>query len=229
MTLEERVLFSQKDQSIANDLISDYKNFISSCAQKTLGRYVTDQDDEMSIAMLAFHEAIQKYEMQKGSFLNFAHIIIKNRIIDYIRKEHKNTNSIPFSNLEKVDDDGNTIEFDIEAPINNSFDIKHELEVLSIELRQFDITYFELTKVTPKSKKTKLACQKVIEFILNHPIMISELKTKKYLPIKLIMETVSIDRKIIERHRKYIIAVVIILSGQYDLIAEYFPMKGGHR
>ena len=37
--------------------------------------------------MIAFHEAIQGYERQRGSFLAFAAQLIRNRLIDYYRKE----------------------------------------------------------------------------------------------------------------------------------------------
>ena len=158
MTLEERVLSAQDDNTLANDIIKEYKNFISSCARKSVGKFITEQDDEMSIAMLAFNEALQKYDRNKGSFLNFANIIIKNRMIDYIRKEYKHEKSVPFSHLGKIDENGNTIEFDIEAPNHSNYDIKQELEMLSAELCQYDISYFDLAKVTPKSQKTKLAC-----------------------------------------------------------------------
>jgi len=228
MTLEERVLSAQNDNAIENELIKEYKNFIASCARKTAGKYITDQDDEVSIAMLAFHEALSKYDSEKGSFLNFANIMIKNRMIDYIRKEKRNAPSIPFSELSKIDEDGNVVEFDIEAPQNDNYDIKYELESLLIELGQYDISYFDLAKVTPKSKKTKLACRLVIEYIMNSPILTYEIKQKKYLPNKLILEAVSVNQKILERHRKYIIAAVIILTGPYDMTAEYFKdMKGG--
>ena len=86
MNLEEKVLLAQKDGNFRNDIIKEYNNFILSCAKKTVGGYVSDQDDEMSVAMIAFDEAITKYDSSKGSFINFAGIIIKNRLIDFMRK-----------------------------------------------------------------------------------------------------------------------------------------------
>ena len=228
MTLEERVLSAKNDNILASELIKEYKNYISFCAQKSVGRFITQQDDEMSIAMLAFHEALKKYDPEKGPFLNFANIMIRNRVIDYIRKEDKNSNSIPFSHLAKVDEDGNISDFDVEAPIQHNYDIKYELDMLSHELSHYHITYFDLAKVTPKSQKTKKVCQSIVQYIIKTPILIHEIKTKHYLPIKLIKEMMAVNRQTLERYRKYIIAVVIILTGHYDMIAEYFSgMKGG--
>ena len=81
-------------------------------ASKTLKRSVTTSDDEYIIAMMAFGDAIDGYNENKGDFLGFAKTVIRNRIIDSIRREAKH-NSVPFSALEKENSDGETIEFEI--------------------------------------------------------------------------------------------------------------------
>ncbi len=65
-----------------------------------LKRSVTTSDDEYIIAMMAFGDAIDGYNENKGNFLGFAKTVIRNRIIDSIRREAKH-NSVPFSALEK--------------------------------------------------------------------------------------------------------------------------------
>jgi len=47
------------------------------------------------------------------------------------------------------------------------------------------------------------------------------MKTTKQLPIKIISENAKVPRKILERHRKYIITAAEILSGDYPKLAEY--------
>jgi len=228
MALEDKVLLAQKDKLVANDLIEKYKNFILSCAQKTVGRYITEHDDGYSIALIAFNEAIHKYDVAKGSFLNFSRMVIKNRLIDNIRKESKNENVIPLSQLVRQDEDGKVTDFDIEDKNEIYSDIKFEIEALSSELSVYGISYMDLAKVTPKSKKTKAACFSAIKFLTDSSILVNEVKLKKLLPIQAILNRVDINRKTIERHRKYILAAVIILSGEYDNIAGYFSeIRGG--
>ena len=49
----------------------------------------------------------------------------------------------------------------------------------------------------------------------------------RVLPIKTILTSLKIHRKVIERHRKYIIAQIIVLTGEYDILTEYFDdLKG---
>ena len=55
----------------ADDLIRSYIPFIRSEATKFMGRLCTDQDDEYSIAMMAFYEAIMGYERGRGAFRTF--------------------------------------------------------------------------------------------------------------------------------------------------------------
>ena len=100
MKLEERVAEATNDKKLKNDLIGEYQNFILAAASKTLKRSVTTSDDEYIIAMMAFGDAIDGYNENKGDFLGFAKTVIRNRIIDSIRREAKH-NSVPFSALEK--------------------------------------------------------------------------------------------------------------------------------
>ena len=107
MKLEERVAEATNDKKLKNDLIGEYQNFILAAASKVLKRSVTTSDDEYIIAMVAFGDAIDGYNENKGNFLSFAKTVIRNRIIDSIRREAKH-NSVPFSALEKENSDGET-------------------------------------------------------------------------------------------------------------------------
>lgn len=216
------MIIAQTDNKVFEELTIEYKNYISSCANKATGRYITEHDDEMSIALIAFTEAVEKYDKDKGPFLAFVNILIRNRIIDYLRKEYKESNVIPFSSLSKEDNDGDMAEFDIEDIKVADRDVKYEIEALSVELKKHEISFFELSKVSPKSQKTKKACFKVINYIKDNSFLVTELKNSGIMPIKSIVENIDIHRKVIERHRKYIIAAVIIVTGDYQSIAEYF-------
>ena len=89
MKLEERVAEATNDKKLKNNLIGEYQNFILAAASKVLKRSVTTSDDEYIIAMMAFGDAIDGYNENKGNFLGFAKTVIRNRIIDSIRREAK--------------------------------------------------------------------------------------------------------------------------------------------
>ena len=87
MKLEERVAEATNDKKLKNDLIGEYQNFILAAVSKTLKRSVTTSDDEYIIAMMAFGDAIDGYNENKGNFLGFAKTVIRNRIIDSMSQE----------------------------------------------------------------------------------------------------------------------------------------------
>lgn len=230
MTIEDRVIEAQSDGSAEDLLIREYIPFIISCANKSVGRYITREDDEFSIAIYAFHEAIEKYEPQKGAYLSFARLIIRNRLTDYLRKEYNHNETIPFSALQSTDDDGDIKEFDVAVNDLQNLDVKYEIEALNYELSHFDITFFDVSKNSPKSAKTKRSCWEVIEYILETQGMVDFIKEKKYIPAKEIISETGVNRKIIERHRNYIIAVVLVMSGEYEFIqGQFSQLTGGKR
>ena len=90
-TLEEAVvLIQQGDQVLLNEIIASYKPFIAKTVSSVCKRYIHATDDEFSIGLIAFNEAIEKYLPERGrSLLSFAEVLIKRRVIDYIRKQTK--------------------------------------------------------------------------------------------------------------------------------------------
>lgn len=60
------VLLAKQDEEIASTLISDYLPFIKSEINKTI--YQKMSDDYVSIGMMAFYEAITKYDQSTGNF-----------------------------------------------------------------------------------------------------------------------------------------------------------------
>lgn len=112
-TLEETVeLIQQGDTALNNELIESYKPFIAKTVSSVCKRYIHESDDEFSIGLIAFNEAIQKYSPDKGSSLiSFSEVLIKRRVIDYIRKQSKFQNlSFNGGSNQEDDDTGSAIE-----------------------------------------------------------------------------------------------------------------------
>lgn len=228
MNLEQRIIFAQNDNEERGRLIKEYMNFILSCAGRTLGRNVTEEDDACSVAMIAFDEAIGKYDETRGKFLPFAQLTIKNRLVDYLRKEYSHRNVIPFSSLTGKNDNDEEEAFEIRDEKAEISDAAIEIECISEELKRYDISFFDLAGSSPKSFKTKHNCRKIIRYIINTPDLIDAIKMKKTIPVKRLVSEIGANEKLLERHRKYIIAAVLILSGDYDILSGHLKfVKGG--
>ena len=221
MTLENRVVSSKKSKSMRNEIIAEYINFILSQSSKMLKRHITVDDDVFSVAMIAFDEAIINYNPDKGSFLSFASWVIKNRIIDYERKEFKHKKSLPFSSLSHDDGEGEEFTFDTEDRKHALTDIALELKFLSHELENFSISLKDIGESSPKFKTTREECAKVIDYIIDSKDIYEHIKNKKTIPAARLMSELGVGKKLLERHRKYIIAAVIILNGEYEYIAKF--------
>ena len=89
--LEQKVLAAKADEQIFNELVESHKGWMLRIAHETTHRYITDSDDEWSIALMAFSEAVKSYEADKGSFRGLAAMVIRRRIVDYLRKEGRHT------------------------------------------------------------------------------------------------------------------------------------------
>lgn len=83
----QQVYAAKEDMEAADRLIGAYMPFIKAETAKFLKRPPMEgHDDELSIAMIAFHEAIRGYSRSRGAFLKYAAMLIKSRLIDYHRR-----------------------------------------------------------------------------------------------------------------------------------------------
>ncbi|NLY95880.1 MAG: hypothetical protein GX082_00330, partial [Clostridiaceae bacterium] len=128
-------------------------------------------------------------------------------------------------------DDSKILSFDIVAAAENyqqemqRSDLVVEIDLLSRRLAKWDISFNDLSKISPKHKKTRQMCIKISEYILKNDELYRQMMSSKQLPSKQIENTFKLPKKKFERFRKYIIAVVIIKSGDFEQIAEYVKLK----
>ncbi|MBM7094586.1 RNA polymerase sigma-I factor [Bacillus sp. H-16] len=213
---------------LENDLIEQYIPFIRKTTAKVCKRYInTSEDDEYSIALIAFNEAIHQYSPDKGSsFLSFASLVIRRRVIDFIRQEQRR--KIPLS-IDYHDDDNENMEN--VAEIHASFHEYHEKqereyrreEILHLneQLKAFKISLSDVAKQCPKHQDARENMVKIAKTVVEMEGLRSTLMTKKRLPIKELTKHITMSRKTIERNRKYIIAVSLVLMEDYRYLKDY--------
>ncbi|MFS0861779.1 RNA polymerase sigma factor SigI [Fredinandcohnia sp. 179-A 10B2 NHS] len=227
-TLEETVIEIQNgDTRLQNKLIEDYKPFIAKNVSSVCKRYISESDDEFSIGLIAFNEALEKYSTEKGSsLLSFAELLIKRRVIDYIRKEARVRTVNFVSNGESEEE---PTQSKIEAALSvedyqKSIEQEHRKEeILHFHkvLEEFGLSFQELLEISPKHADARQNAILVSKAVVENDEFLATLFEKKQLPIKQIESKVKVSRKTIERNRKYIIAMAIILSGDYVYLKDY--------
>ncbi len=218
---------SKTDEKIMEKFIIQNEFFILKCASSVARNYVSKSDDEWPVALLAFTEAVENYSMEKGSFFNFAELVMRRRLIDFIRSQSRYASEISVSpllfNFDTDDEDETNIKIEVSEKISHTTDnsLKLEIELANEIFSSYGFSFFDLVECSPKAKKTKRSCAKAVAYMLKNPILVSNMKVKKLLPVKVIENNVKIPRKILERHRKYIIAAVEIISGDFPYLADY--------
>lgn len=235
--IEDEVLEIRKDRSRIEPFIKQHKGFVISTVYKTIHRYVTDSDDELQIAMIAFYEAIESYDETKGSFLPFSALVIRRRLIDYLEKESRHGREISVE-LGAMEDQGDSdlMESSLYRQVHEKTSrlseeqrevedgqtaVRNEIEAVQQLLKGYGFSFYDLTECSPKSQKTKSACAEAVRLLLSHPVLFDSMRKSASLPMKEICEQTGIKRKLLERHRRYIIAAAEILNGEYPLLAEY--------
>jgi RNA polymerase sigma factor len=228
LSLEDRVAKAKGDNQELNQLIQDYKPFIASIAQNRAGRYLNyGVDEELSIGMMAFKEAIDHYDQLKGKFLSFAKHVIDVRLIDFYRKNKRinrefNANvELEYSHYEERIDK-NQLQYD--ALAENQLR-KMELIAYRDELADWDISMEQLIKVSPKQRTLRETYKNIAGLVLGDECLLDILMQTKRLPLKQIEEQFDIHRKKLERGRIYIIALIIALKGSYEFIQEYIDWR----
>lgn len=230
--LTETVLLIQEgDLELRNNLLKKYKPFIKKSVSSVCRRYIRETDDEFSIGLIAFNDAIDKFSPDKGNgLLPFADTVIRRRVIDYIRSQSKKMNELSFEIHHVSEDEYIQSPLDIEKSIENhqrqlnSENLKDEIIRYTELLKIFHITFDQLVKHTPKHMDARNNAIKIAKTIADEPLMLQYVIDKKKLPIKMMEEKVEVSRKTIERNRIYIIAMVLILTGDYLFLKDY--LKG---
>ncbi len=193
-------------------------------------RTVTDSDDEYSIALMAVSEAIDTYRQERGPFWNYAALVIRSRILDEVRVHAGRSAEIMVSpdtfGGEREEDEANadiTIREEVSSKtavyIDN--DLKAEITALTEELKGYGIDLFELPAAAPHTEKTRSACRDLIRAFFLPPPLTEALKRTGNLPVRELLRRTGSKRKFIDRHRKYLLASILVKAGDYQGIGEY--------
>lgn len=195
METAEKVMRAQADRAARELFIKENLPFIYSCASQAAGRFVDESDDVFSEALAAFHDAVIAYDENKGQFHPFAKTCIRNRISDYYRALSRHKRAIPFSSLAAEDDNGEEIPFEAEDKNAGISETALEIYSLKAELEPFGISFFDLPKAAPKSKKTRSACIQIVRYIVSNKELLSFIYDKKALPVKQILSHLPVNKK----------------------------------
>lgn len=219
--VEERLAaIKDGDLEERNRLIGDYIPFIIKTVSNQLNRYIeTENCDEFSIGLIAFNEAIDKFDSSKGLFLSFAGLVISNRIKDALRKKSQRINEISFEDC--PDNCFKQLDYISSSIDEDSISLREEIQHYETELARFRITLEELAEKTPKHKDTKINAFLLSKHISEDKHLVEEIYSKKRLPINKIALKFRTTVKIIKRSKVYIISLIVIFTGRFTQLKDW--------
>ena len=227
-TIIQQVYAAKTDNQEADRLIGAYMPFIKAETAKFLKRPPASQDDELSIAMIAFHEAIQGYSRMRGAFLKYASMLIRSRLIDYHRRERRHGSLVSLDTPADEDDvplvDTLTDARDHGEEVSMRDATRDEIEELSRQMDAFGVKLSDVADNCPRQQRTLEAW-----YAVHTDGLLDEFLQSRRLPIARLSSGSGVEKKTLERHRKYMVALMLIYTNGYEIIRGHIKqvMKGG--
>lgn len=234
-----RIEAARKDALVMNGLVSDYVPLL----KKEVGKFngALTYDEKMSLAMLVFVNCINQYSETKGNFISFLSVSIKNRLIDQVRINEKDSKVISLNDSNHTNGNNGGSENNRYGSNENSGYVENqaslqlykkeqeeetlrsEIQILQDELSRHSLTFSDLEKSCPKQIRSRKQCIKIAKIIINTPNMMKKFSETGRIPQAELSLLLGISVKTIEKYRKYIVALIIIHIGDYGGIKSFIP------
>jgi len=226
--LDGRVIEAQKSRAEAEKLIIEFTPFL----HRQVARYSSRNDEyqtdvAFSVAMSAFYEAITSFDAERGRFFPFADRVIRSRIIDHIREISRHKGKTV--SLDDNDEEQQTARSVVISEISmRNFKEERRREMLADEIEQFKqeitewgFTMEALVAASPKHKELRVLYYKIVDAVINNTDIMQTIMLKRYFPIKSIAGITGLPHKKLERARIFVVASLIIKTGDYNLLSDF--------
>jgi RNA polymerase sigma factor len=224
--LLERIELAKNSNSELESLITDYMPFIRKSVYDA-GNLDIEYDDKLSLAMLSFMNCVIQFERGRGSFLTFASTCIRNRLFDEGRKQAKYGGKM----IPLYPENGQTSTDTVEGQVSYAaYNMKQEqerladeIDVFSQQLGEYGVLFEELPRICPKQERARKQCVELGQFVAGREKMRETLLKHRRLAQAELAAEFGLSGKTIEKHRKYIVTIVLLLTGDYPLMRAFLP------
>ena len=192
-------------------LIEKYMAFLIKTVSGFTGRYISiENDEEFEIALLAFTEAVEKYQSEKGVFLAFAKLVIVSRLKNYAEKEKKPEKVVSLDELYESGQD-----FQAEEAEEQDDYLQQEILRYKKELLFFGLTFEKLADEAPRHKDTRETALDAAEKAGKDEEIVEETYRKRKLPIRRVAVLAELTEKVIKRSKSFILSAMIIFAKEF--------------
>lgn len=180
MQTSTQAVRARTDEPFLERFIEAHEAFVLRCASRHAGFAVTRSDDEYSVALLAFYEAIKGYDPASGPFGAYASLVIGRRLADHYRSQHRFDAETP---LAPQTFDGTVDRESADAAMQQAVaeqmseakpvSAQEEIEAANTVFEKYGFAFYDLAASSPKSDKTRRSCAAAHRRRLPHPLHLS--------------------------------------------------------
>ncbi len=209
-----------QDAAAADRLITAYQPFIRKTVASLSGRYIdTANDEEWSLGLAAFYEAMQRFVPGKGSFLSFARLVIASRLKTYWLQEQKHHTL----NLDEME----LAEHDVDR-LARELSMADDIRRLAAELYPYGIQFSDLVRATPKHQDTRQNVLAIAKTLSHDAELMALIRQKKRLPVQKVATKLAVSAKVVKRNRIYLLAAALVYSQPDSEVAAWLDEVRGH-
>ena len=225
-------LEAKTDPRAFDRLVEGRRQWLLGLCGQTAHRYVTDSDDEWSISLMALDEAVKGYDEGKGDFLAFASVVVRRRVTDWLRTEGRHSQEVTVGAFDEEPEEPDAAQLQTQTKLagaameresrqDTADRAREEIAAMQSILKEYGFSFFDLAESSPKAEKTKKSCGTAIRCLIASVVMMAKMRLSRLLPMKELTAESGVARKILDRHRRYIIAGAEILDGDFPILAGY--------
>ncbi|HAA89429.1 MAG: Sigma-70 region 2 domain protein [Thermoanaerobacterales bacterium 50_218] len=226
---EKLHLAKNGDHQARNQLIEEYQQFIYQTACRICKKKLTwGQDDELSIALMAFNEAIDSFKPEaQVPFWGYAKVVIRSRLIDYFRQESQNQH-IPcdFTHHHQAVP-GKDQAWENSVKEIEAWEREEEIRQYEEELKKYGINFEVLVRNSPKHRDSRANLITTAKKLALDQKLFQHLEKHKKVPLQELCKVSPLSKKTLEKHRPYIIALALIFHNpeRYPYLYSYLKFS----
>lgn len=196
-----------------NKLIESHMPFLLRTVSNFTGKYISvENDEEFSIGLLAFAEAVRRYEPDRGNFLSFARLVIESRLKNYMEKTGTYMQEESLEALQAV---GIDFSQDEEVEGDETERLHDEILKYREELLLFGLTLEKLADTSPKHRDTRKTAVQTAEAASEDTETVEETYRKRKLPVRRVARIGKVTEKVVKTSKTFILAVMIIFVREF--------------
>ncbi len=187
------------------ELVECHMAFLIRTTSSVTGRYVSvEQDDAFSVALSAFAEAVERFDTGRGSFLSYAGLVIRSRLLTYLETERRRQ-SVEVS-LDAMEENGQTLC----APQAERNELQEEIRQYQEELRKFQLTLEDLAQHAPKHRDTRETAVDIAQRSSEDEDIVSQTYRKRKLPVRAVSRRCAVSEKVVKTSKTFILGTLLV-------------------